>query len=37
MRRRWFIISNLHKSNEWFLDKVKNYHGNRVEILSEFI
>ena len=29
-------ISNLHKSNEWFLEKVKNYHGDKVEILSEY-
>lgn len=29
-------ISNSCKSNEWFLEKVKKYHGNKVEILSEY-
>lgn len=30
-------ISNLHKSNEWFTEKVKNYHGDKVELLSEYV
>lgn len=29
-------IGNLHNTNEWFLNKVKEYHGNKVEILSEY-
>lgn len=31
------IIGNIANSTEWFKEKVKNYHGDKVEILSEYL
>ena len=31
------IIGNLGKTTKWFKEKVFNYHGNKVEVLSDYI
>ena len=34
--KEWWFIGHINKSQEWFEEKVKNYHGNKVGVLSKY-